>query len=254
MTYFYTGRPDPEGRALVLIHGAGGDHELWGEVHTLLRASGVPALALDLPGHGRSEGPACITVAECAHAVEETLASAGARRYAVAGHSLGGAIALTLALRRPPGLAGIAAVSTGARLYVDPMILKGTLRNFACTVENVARHCFARGTAEALWRRAAEAMATTGPEVLHADFAACAGYAVGDPELGGIQVPVELVCGEVDIMTPLPLSEELAGKIPGARLTRIPGCGHMPLMETPEPLADVLVRLWGRALGDGNRP
>jgi len=243
------GGPGAQGRALVLIHGAGGDHKLWGEVLRRLHAAKVPALALDLPGHGRSLGPGRSTVGGYAEAVEETLAAAGVREYAVTGHSLGGAIGLTLAARNPPGLQGVAAVSTGARLYVDPMILKGTLQAFACTVENVARFCFARGTAEAVWRRAAEAMASTGPEVLHADFAACAGYGLGDPELAAIRVPVEVVCGEADIMTPLPLSEELAAKIPGARLTRIPECGHMPLLEAPDELAAALVRLWERCFG-----
>jgi pimeloyl-ACP methyl ester carboxylesterase len=250
MAVFSLGRPDAEGRALVLIHGAGGDHQLWSEVYRGLRASGVPALTLDLPGHGRSGGPACQTVAKCADAVEETLTAAGVRRYAVAGHSLGGAIALTLATRKAPGLAGVAAVATGARLYVDPMILEGALRNFACTVENVARHCVARGTAEGVWRQAAAAMAETGPEVLHADFAACAAYGMEDADLREIRLPVEVVCGDVDIMTPRPLSEELAAKIPGARLTPIPACGHMPLLEAPDALAAALVQLWRRSLGE----
>jgi len=254
MTCFHIGHPDPAGRALVLVHGAGGDHKLWGEVHSRLCSSGVPALALDLPGHGRSKGPARDTVEGCAEAVEETLAAAGVQRYAVAGHSLGGAIALQLAARGAPGLAGIAAVSTGAKLYVDPMILKGTLRNFECTVENVVRHCFPRGTPEAMWRPAAAAMATTQPEVLHADFLACSGYGVGDPELAEIQIPVEVVCGEADIMTPLPLSEELAAKIPGAQLTRIPRCGHMPLIEAPELLAAALVSMWHRAFRNEDGP
>jgi pimeloyl-ACP methyl ester carboxylesterase len=95
-------------------------------------------------------------------------------------------------------------------------------------------------------------MAATGPEVLHADFAACSGYGLGDPELAAIRVPVEVVCGEADIMTPLPLSEELAAKIHRARLTGIPGCGHMPLLEAPDELAAALVRLWNRSFGEAN--
>jgi len=250
MPNFHAGRPDAQGRALVLLHGAGGDHKLWGAVHGRLREAGVPALALDLPGHGRSPGPGLTTIGAYADAVEEALVGAGVREYAVAGHSLGGAVALTLAVRAPGALHGLGAVSTGARLPVDPMILKGTLTAFACTVENLARFCFARGTPEAVWRPAAQAMAALGPEVLHGDFAACAVYGLSDEELKGIRVPAEVVCGELDVLTPLPLSEELAEKIPGARLTRLPGVGHMPLLEDPEGLATPLARLWARAFGE----
>ncbi|MHB8767309.1 MAG: alpha/beta fold hydrolase, partial [Deferrisomatales bacterium] len=61
MTTFTLGRPDDRGRALVLVHGAGGDHALWGGVYRALRARGVPAVAVDLPGHGRTPGPAAAT-------------------------------------------------------------------------------------------------------------------------------------------------------------------------------------------------
>ncbi len=253
MASFFAGRPDARGRALALVHGAGGDHKLWGAVHARLREAGVPALALDLPGHGRSPGPGRVTIGAYADAVEEALAAAGAREYAVAGHSLGGAVALTLAVRAPAALRGVGAVSTGARLPVDPMILKGTLQAFVCTVENLARFCFPRGTPEEVWRRAAEALAAPGPEVLHGDFAACAAYGLSDADLGGIRVPAEVVCGELDVLTPLPLSQELAAKIPGARLTRLPGVGHLPLVEAPDALAAVLARLWETTFGEGAR-
>lgn len=239
-----------QGRALVLVHGAGGDRKLWGTVERRLRAGGIPGLALDLPGHGRAPGPGRDSVDAYADFLETALGQAGIAEYAVAGHSLGGAIALTLAVREPPGLRGIAAVSTGARLPVDPRILKGTLAAFSCTVENLARFCFARGTAEELLRQAARTMAAPGPEVVHGDFVACADYGLSDRELGGIGVPAEVVCGDLDVLTPPPLSEELAAKIPGARLTRIPGCGHMPLLEAPEALADALAHLWKRCFGD----
>lgn len=252
-------QPQPRGsgdtgeRALVLVHGAGGEARLWGTVERRLRAAGVPSLALDLPGHGLAAGPGRDSVGAYADYLETALGQAGIRQYAVAGHSLGGAIALTLAVREPPGLRGIGAVSTGARLPVDPMILKGILAAFSCTVENLARFCFARGSAEELLRQAARTMAAPGPEVVHGDFAACAAYGLSDRELTGIGVPAEVVCGDLDILTPPALSEELAAKVPGARLTRIPGCGHMPLLETPEALAAALVRLWDRCFGEGPR-
>ncbi|MBI5444752.1 MAG: alpha/beta fold hydrolase [Deltaproteobacteria bacterium] len=243
----WIGRADGDGRALVLVHGAGGNHTVWAKVFGALRKAGVPTMALDLPGHGASSGPPRGSVGECADAVERIVAEAGIRRYAVAGHSLGGAIALTLAARGAQGLLGLGAVSTGARLPVDPKILEGVRSNFSCTVENLCRFVFAKGTERKRIEEAAEMMAAAGPEAVYADFAACASYGLTVEELGAIRVPAEIVCGDSDVLSPVALSEELAAGIPGARLTLLPGCGHMPLLEAPEELAGALAELWRRA-------
>lgn len=253
MTRFLAGKPDPRGRALVLIHGAGGDHKLWGPVSRILRDRAIPTATVDLPGHGDFPGPGRTSVRAYGEELVGQLRDGGVHEYALVGHSLGGAIALWLAAGRAPGLRGLGAVSTGARLAVDPLILRGTLESFRCTVENLARFCFPKGTPEEVWRKAAQVMVAAGPTVVHGDFAACADYGLSDEALAGIRVPSEVVCGDSDILTPLPLSEELASKIPGAGLTRIPGCGHMPLLEAPDALAAALVRLWNRAFGEEGR-
>lgn len=242
----WIGEPDGRGRALALVHGAGGTHTLWGEVFGRLRRRDVPAIALDLPGHGASPGPAPLSVAAFAEAAVSLLAEAGATTYAVAGHSLGGAVALTLAASSAPGVLGVGAVSTGARLPVDSRILRGTRDAFACTVDNLAKFLFARGTSSERIEEAAAMMVAAGSETLHADFSACAAYGLSADALGRIAVPVEVVCGDADVLTPVALSEEVVAAVPGARLTRVPGAGHMPLLEAPDAVAEALARLWGR--------
>ena len=244
---FRVGHPDPAGRALVLVHGAGGHHGLWGPVLQGLRARGVPAVAVDLPGHGRSPGPAGTSVEEIADTLFADIRGAGVSSFALAGHSLGGAVGLVLAARGAPGMAGLAAVSTGARLAVNRAIIEGLRTRFEATVEMIARYCFPKGTDEAVWRAAAETMAAVGPEVLEAEFRACDRYGVDEAALRGIRIPVEVVCGTADVMTPVSLSEDLARLIPGAHLTRLEGVGHMSLLEAPEPLAEALAGLWRRA-------
>jgi pimeloyl-ACP methyl ester carboxylesterase len=202
---------------------------------------------VDLPGHGARPGPALSSAAELSAATGEILAEAGVTSYAVAGHSLGGAIALTLAVGGSERIKGVGAVSTGARLPVDPRILQGARAAFGCTVEHLAKFLFARGTARERIDEAAAMMAATGPDALYADFSACAAYGLPAEELAAIRLPAEIVCGDADVLTPLPLSEELAGAIPNARLTRLPGVGHMPAIEAPDALAEALAALWGRA-------
>lgn len=252
MAQGWIGTPDEEGRALALVHGAGGDHSLWAPVFAGLRRRGVPALALDLPGHGGTPGPPLASLADLAGATQEALAEAGVGAYVLAGHSLGGAIALTLAAGGAQGLRGVGLVSTGARLPVDPRILQGVRKAFACTVENLARFAFARGTAQERIDEAAGKMAAAGPDALYADFSACAAYGVSAEELSRLRLPVEVVCGDADVLTPLPLSEELVAAIPGAHLTRVPGVGHMPLIEAPEALVEALTALWRRAFWESD--
>jgi pimeloyl-ACP methyl ester carboxylesterase len=249
VTRFWIGAADKEGRVLALVHGAGGNHTLWAEVYRGLRDRGVPVLAPDLPGHGGNRAPARRTIDACAEAVAQFLSEIGVVEYAVAGHSLGGAAALALAARAPEGLRGAGAISTGAKLPVDPRILEGTLKNFEYTVDNLARYLFAKGTDRQKLAEAAAMMAAAGPETLHSDFAACSAYRLSAEQLGAIDIPVEVVCGEVDVLTPMALSEELVEKIPGSRLTRLPASGHMPMLENPVGLTEVLARLWERSFG-----
>lgn len=243
----WIGGPDGSGRAVVLIHGAGGDHTVWGDVYSRLRKSRVPVLALDLPGHGRNGTPAPLTVTERVDAVQGALIDARVSACAVVGHSLGGAVALALALRRPPSVRGIAMVSSGARLPVDPRIVAGARAAFGATVQNLARFVFARGVAPERIAAAAEMLAAAGPETLWADFSACASFQVAPSDLRALEIPVEIVCGEADVMTPLALSRELAAALPQPNLTILPGVGHLPLLEDPNGVAIALERLWRRA-------
>src|SRR5574337_242258 len=115
--------PSPAGGPLlVLVHGAGGTHRHWPEEVRAL--PGRRVIALDLPGHGGSPGPAPGTVAGLARSVLGLLDALGVPGAVVAGHSMGGAVALTLALEAPARVAGLCLVGTGARLRVSPAVLQ----------------------------------------------------------------------------------------------------------------------------------
>src|ERR1700752_1336507 len=83
--------------AMVFLHGAGMDHTVWQLPARSFAWHGHSVLAPDLPGHGRSEGPALASVAEMAVWVAKLLDAAGVREAALVGHSMGAAIALEAA-------------------------------------------------------------------------------------------------------------------------------------------------------------
>jgi 3-oxoadipate enol-lactonase len=90
-----------------------------------------------------------------------------------------------------------------------------------------------------LMRDRREAFLRTDPEVFRA---ACAALADLDlrPELGKVTVPVLVLVGEHDEATPPPMSRELAAGLPNARLKVIPGCAHVPQLQSPEIFLDAI--------------
>ncbi len=96
--YVYTGgKPlDASLPAMVFIHGALHDHSVWIQQSRWLAHHGFAVLAVDLPGHGRSAGPA-LDVPQAGRWVVDVLRAAGIERAALAGHSMGSLIALEAA-------------------------------------------------------------------------------------------------------------------------------------------------------------
>jgi pimeloyl-ACP methyl ester carboxylesterase len=224
------------GAPLVLVHGAGGTRLHWPEA---LRAMpGRRVIALDLPGHGRSPGGSERTVAGYAQRVLALLDALGVEAAVVVGHSLGGAIALTLALEAQARVAGLVLVGTGARLRVSSAVLEATANPVlpAQAARGMAERSVGPGASEALLGELVEGLRANAPGVLHGDFLACDAFDVMG-RLGEVSAPTLVVCGTEDRLTPLKYSEFLCGKIRGARLERIAGAGHLAMLEAPDQVA-----------------
>ncbi|NTW97360.1 MAG: alpha/beta fold hydrolase, partial [Oscillochloris sp.] len=112
------------GPALICLHGAGGSHSHWGHLLGGL-ADCARVFAPDLPGHGRSAPPGRATVDGYVEFLFEFMDALGLERALLAGHSMGGAIALAAALARPGRVAGLALLGSSARLRVLPALIAG---------------------------------------------------------------------------------------------------------------------------------
>ena len=243
---FYTvSRRVTDSPALVLIHGAGGTRLNWPA--ELRRLPGATVYTLDLPSHGRSGGQGCDTVEGYAEAVAAFLRAVEIKRAIVAGHSMGGAIALTLALdfadpstsSGQADVVGLVLVATGARLRVAPAILEGIHDNFEGSVELITRFAWSPMTPPALTELGRQALLETGPNVLSDDFAACDHFDVMG-RLGEIEVPSLVIAGSADQLTPVKYARFLAEHIPGARCTIIEGASHMVMLEQPAEVAQAV--------------
>ena len=242
------GRPfDAAQDSVVFVHGAGMDHTIWALQTRYFAHHGRSVLALDLPGHGRSAGPALESIAAMAAWLDAFLQAAGVAAAALVGHSMGALIALETAARFPSRVRALALLGAAPRMPVHPELLAAAEANEPLAYDlvtswghgptghvggNLAPGLWLMGGGERLLERSV-------PGVLHRDLAACNAYD-GGAAAARVACPTLVVLGSDDRMTPAKAGRKLAGAIPGARMTEIAGCGHMTMLEKPDETLDAL--------------
>ncbi len=232
---------------LVFIHGSGDSARSWDAVVAPLGVPPIRAIALDLPGHGARAAllPPTPTVDAYASAVRDDLASRGLDRVILVGHSLGGAIALRLALDAPALVVGLALVGTGARLRVLPSLLQMAHDDPSAAARTLASMGIAPDH-EALVEPYLATPTPLAPLALYHDLSACDVFDVRD-QLARIAQPALVVVGDSDRLTPPKYSQYLVERLPHATLVTVPGAGHYLMHEAPDALARTL-REWLAAL------
>jgi pimeloyl-ACP methyl ester carboxylesterase len=223
---------DPGSATLVFIHGAGASGAMW---QGQLTAFGerVNALALDLPGHGQSDGPGRNSVTEYAKAVAEFLDAAEISRPVPVGLSMGGAITQQLLLDYPELFAAGILISTGAKLKVMPQIFEAITKDFAGYLSMIGKFSASPKTDPALLTAYLEEAKKCKPEVVSGDFSACNTFDVM-ARLETIEAPVLVITAEEDQLTPAKYGEFIASKIPTCRRAHIMDAGHLAPLEKPE--------------------
>jgi pimeloyl-ACP methyl ester carboxylesterase len=213
---------------LVLVHGAGGSRLNWPP--ELRRLFGATIYTLDLPGHGRSSGDGWDAIEGYAADAVAFLDGVGIERAIVVGHSMGGAIALTMALDSTERVAGLVLVATGARLRVAPSILERISTDFETALDIITRYAWSPEALSNLVDLGRERLREAGPDVLLGDLIACDRFDVMG-RLEEVDVPTLVVAGSADRLAPAKYAHYLAEHIPGARLVIVEGAGHMVMLE-----------------------
>ena len=229
---YWTGRKGHlEGREFILfIHGAGGGQYTWSYQKGFFEKHFNP-LIIELPGHGESGGEGEEEIGKYAEHVNAFLKALHLSRIYLVGHSMGGAIVQTMALRYPEVIKGIVLVGTGVRLKVLPMILNGIKENFEETVKQANQFAYSRKASPDLIERGVINMLRNRPEVLYGDFLACDRFDMMN-ELEKIDLPTLILCGDEDQLTPVKYSQFLQHRIKRSTLEILPNAGHMVMMES----------------------
>ncbi len=225
---------------VVLLHGAGGNYLSWPP--EVRRLAGCNVYSVDLPGHGKSNGPGEQTIEAYVQHIFTWMQAANLPRAIVIGHSMGGAIAMALRIQYPAQVIGLGLIGTGARLPVNPTLLEDVASPvaFQSTLKTITKWSFSKEASPKLVDQVSKRLAIVRPSVLHGDFLACSHFdLVG--KLGQIICPTLVICGDKDKMTPLRYSQLLANRIPPAQLSIIPDAGHMVMLEKPQAVANALL-------------
>ncbi|RZA33700.1 MAG: alpha/beta hydrolase [Lysobacteraceae bacterium] len=242
IAYAYTGGRafDPSLPAVVLIHGAQNDHSVWALQSRYLAHHGHAVLALDLPGHGRSSGPALTSVEAMADWVLAVLKAAGVRRALLAGHSMGSLIALEASHRAPGVAAGLALLGTTYPMKVSDALLETARTDEGAAIDmvniwshsSIAHKPSCPGPGFSVMggaRRLMQRMSARNPaQLFYTDFAACNGYA-----------PTLFVFGKKDVMTPPRSTKLLTGTIKHGKIVNV-NAGHQMMAEAPDAVLDAL--------------
>lgn len=224
---------------MILLPGAGGDHLAWPP--EIRRMPGIRVYALDLPGHGKSSGAGRQSAADYARSVVEFMDTVGLWRAVFVGHSMGGAVALTLALEYPERTAGLGLVSSGARLPVPADILENAASSSTFPFAAQDLHTLSCGThtSPRVAEQNLKRLMSVRPTLLYGDLLTCDRFDETE-RLASIRTPVLAICGTDDKLTPLRYSATLAAQIPGAALQTVDEAGHLLTLEQPQRLAKIL--------------
>lgn len=241
VNYFHAGRstlpdvaPDlSRGQPLLFIHAAGSNANTWqrqlehfGQWHS--------PIAFDFPGHGRSGGTDGLHSISAYREFTKAFADAlGMQRAVLIGRSMGGAIAMDLALAYPDLVKALVLVATAAKFDLPAARIE-TWRNVMrgraqqpFTTDN-----FSPKTDFAIMREAWMEQVKTDPRVRYFDFLACNAFDV-TAQLDRITVPTLIIAGRDDSVTPVAKAEQLQRGIAGSQLVVLEDAGHTVSSERP---------------------
>lgn len=236
-----------KGTPLVLLHGYPLDHHLWDNIAPLLEDT-FDLILPDLRGFGGSSTvDSFYSMEDMASDIAALLDHLGIQMTVIAGHSMGGYVALAFARLYPERVRGFGLVSS--QVVADNEERKQGRYKSAAEVADkgiasVVETMTPKFTSDArLQEFARKSMEEQQPAAYVGALKAMAERVDSTPLLSSLAVPVVVIHGDADALIPIDRAREVKAALPGAHLVEISGAGHMPMMESPDTTAEALKQL-----------
>jgi pimeloyl-ACP methyl ester carboxylesterase len=239
---------------MVFIHGAGLDHSMFGLQSRYFGYHGWNVLALDLPGHGRSEGPPVPSIEGMADWFFRVMETLKISKTSVVGHSMGALVSLEAAARKPECVESIALIGTAFPMKVGEVFLEAARKNditafdMATIWGHAAQVPLGGNPNPGMWMYGdtLARLARLAPGVLYTDLKACNDYAGGLESASKVGCPALLVLGARDVMTPTRNAEALSKALKNVTRKIIQPSGHTLMAETPDATLEALIEFFAR--------
>ncbi len=241
-----SGKPVATAPTVTFVHGAGMDHTVWVMPARYFARHGYRVLAVDLPGHGRSEGAPLTSIESMAQWLGDVLDVLGVDSTAIVGHSMGSLVAQAFAAAQPARARVVVLMGTAVPMPVTERLLSAAQSDIDAAIgmangwSHSPRGRLGANANPGFWMLGggARLIARAAPGVFFADLAACNAFRPGPLTISS---PALLILGDADQMTSARAGREVAATIADARVVVLPGCGHAMLSERPNEVLDALI-------------
>ncbi len=251
--YAFTGglEIDPSKPTVMFVHGASLDHTVWTLPARHFVRHGRNVLAIDLPGHGLSEGPYLSEIGEYSDWLIEILDAVGISKTILVGHSMGSLVSLECAARHSDRIRALVMVGTAVPMPVTDSLLKSAQEDPQSAIEMLTAwgHStdahFGGNETPGMWMIGGllRLFERGKPGALFNDLAACNNYKTGMESAKKVKCPTMLILGEHDRLTPARVAQRLASQIKNSRTVLLNRTGHTIMSEKPDSLLDALVQI-----------
>ena len=224
---------DTKKPTILLMHGSGLSHIVWSLHEQFYVAQGFNVLAIDLPGHGNSEGPALKSIQEISDWVKKLMNEININTITIVGHSQGSLVGIDFGSRYPELINKLVLVSGSYRMPVNQDLIDLAEAGDEKAVLLMMKWGY-EGSKAFIGGNPVKKIINSSREIreiLAVDLNACNNYKDGKESLEKINCPTLCIFGDLDKMVPLEVGNKMASMIKNSEKKIINNCGHMIIFE-----------------------
>ena len=226
---------DKKKETIVLLHGSGQSHVVWSLTDQFLSDIGYNVYALDLPGHGNSDGESLKSIEEMSSWLDKVIKKIGIEKLSIIGHSQGCLVALDYSNKYSNKVKKLIFIAGSYEIPVNQSLISlaesGNMESLNLMMKwgyGYSKQFIGGNPLQKILNSSREVR-----EVLAVDLKACNNYKDGLAAAKKINCPSLFMFGELDKMIKINKGKEFSNLVPGSKTHIIKDCGHMIILENP---------------------